>query len=71
MERVENLQRLIFRIDEKIKKLENTLENMLNTHNAQMEQIIQIVSEIKEGHTYKGRQENRLLQAYNLDDEFY
>lgn len=59
-------------MDEKIIKLENMVENKLNTHNAQMEKIIiQIVSEIKEGYINKGRQENRLMQAYNSDDEFF
>lgn len=71
MERVEKMQGLIFKTDEKIIKLENMVENMLNTHNAQMKKIIQIVSEIKEEYINKGRQENRLMQAYNSDDEFF
>lgn len=48
------------------------MENILNIHNAQMEKIIQMVSEIKEGSKNKGKQEKRDITVYTSDNnEFY
>lgn len=60
MEKVE--KKLIFKINEKTKKLENMVKNMLNIHDAQIENIIQMVSEMKEGNKNKNKQEKKILR---------
>lgn len=72
--KIEKMQRMISRINEKVKKLENMVENMLNIHNSQMEKIINMITELKEGKINKGKQEKSNMNVYTSDgsdNEFY
>lgn len=47
------------------------VENMSNVHNAQMEKIIKLVTELKDGNKSKGKEERRKIIDYTSDDNEY
>lgn len=66
------MQRLVIRLDEKIKKLKNMMENMLEIHNMQMEKIIKMITEISEESVNNGKQMKRNSLDFTFEDnEFY
>lgn len=71
LEKVEVLHKIINMMEGKIKKLDNLVENMLQTHNTQMERIIKLITEMKEEGKNKGKaeRERRKIIEYNTDDD--
>lgn len=73
-EKVEVLSKMVYKMKEKIKKIENLIENMLQTHNRQMERIINLIADIKEERGNKGKldkERGKILDYNTDDDEFY
>lgn len=54
-EKVDTLYKMFNKMEEKVKKLENLIENMLQTHNMKMDRIIKMIMEIKGEGLNKGK----------------
>lgn len=68
LERVDKMQRMINKMDEKIKKLENMVMNMLISHSIQMEKIIKLIT-VKEEIRKKGKEERETRKIIEYTTE--
>lgn len=54
-------------MEKKVKRLENLIENMLQTHYMQMDKIIKLVAEIKEERQNKGKLDSKKIKIKSID----
>lgn len=72
-EKLEILYKLVNKMEEKIKKLENIVENIVRTQSVQMERIVKLISDIKEERNVKGKSEGlkRKMVKYTSECDEY
>lgn len=72
-ERMDKMQKMIIIMDEKIRKLEVMIDNMMSLHNNQMGKIISMFEEIQKGSEIKGKTAERSIVNYTDcdNDEYY
>lgn len=70
-ERLNRLMSMVKKLEEKVKKLENIVENNIEIHTKQMDKIIKMFEDLKEEKKHKGSSDSKNTLYYESEDEYW